>query len=319
MNRTIAVVLTLSAALCACRSDDTNTGDDAGPDAPGGSVRIQDVQNDSMAAGTPVALSGVVVTAIDAYGAKTGDIWVQDPAGGPFSGIHVFGAPLTAVSSLAVGDIVNIAGAQKDEFALTSDTSGRTITELKAVSGGMMSVTKTGSGAVPAPVVVDALAIGQKATQAERDAEWEKWEGVLVTVNNISVLSAVSQIGGTTPDPLLKKFDVTGQLVLESALSAFPTTGLGKNACLASATGVVDYFFDYLLYQRATTDVMTGGTGCPAAEMAAACLDTIDNDGNGFSDCADNNCVTSQATCRATTTISALQATTPTGGIEPRA
>lgn len=316
MTRSLAVALSLSVALIACRSGDDAPADDVQPDAPGGSVRIQDVQNDSMAAGTPVALSGVIVTAIDAFGDRTGDIWVQEPGGGPNSGVHVFGAPIAAVSALALGDIVDIAGAEKDEFALTADTTGRTITELKAVSGGMMTVTKTGSGAVPAPMVVDALAIGQKATQAERDAEWEKWEGVLITVNNISVLTTPSQISGTMPDPTLQKFDVTGQLVIESALSAFPTTGLNKNACLASATGVVDYFFDYLLYQRATTDVMTGGTGCPVAEMATACTDTIDNDGNGFSDCADNNCVTSQATCRAATTIPALQATTPVGGIE---
>ncbi len=316
MSRTVAVAITLAAALFACRSSgDDTTGDDV--DAPtGGGIHIQDVQNDSMAPGTPVALKGVIVTAIDTYGAKTGDFWVEEPGGGPFSGVHVFGAPLASVSTLAVGDIVDIAGAQKDEFALASDMSGRTITELKAANGAMMTVTKTGTGTVPAPMVVDALAIGQKDTQAERDAEWEKWEGVLITVNNISKLSSVQKIGGATPDPTLEKFDVTGQLVLESALSAFPTTGLGNNACLASATGVLDYFFDYLLYQRNTADVVTGGMSCPAAEAAATCADSIDNDGNGFKDCADNSCIPALAACRAVTTIPALQTTTPMGGIE---
>lgn len=327
MNRTIALVLTLSAALCACRSDDTSTGDDAGADAPGGSVRIQDVQNDSMAAGTPVALSGVIVTAIDMFGTKTGDIWVEEVGGGPFSGVHVFGAPLAQVGALAVGDIVSIAGAEKDEFAyqgtggVGGDTSGRSITELKPVNGGMMTVTKTGTGTVPAAEMVDALAIGQKATQAERDAEWEKWEGVLIKVTNVSAVTGARCVGSACSDMTLNSFDATGGVVVESALAAFPGTAPGSVAkadCLAGVTGVVDYFFDYLLLNTSTANIMTGGTGCPVAEGAshAVCSDTIDNDGNGFADCMDNGCVIGDSACRAATTIPAIQAVTPTGPVE---
>src|SRR5262249_38652340 len=72
------------------------------------SVSIQDVQSDAMPPGTPVELHGVVVTAIDTFGGKTGDLWVEEPSGGPFSGIHVFGAPVAQVANLAVGDIVDI-------------------------------------------------------------------------------------------------------------------------------------------------------------------------------------------------------------------
>ena len=53
-------------------------------------------------------LKGVVVTAIDTFGGKTGDFWVQEPDGGPFSGIQVFGAPLDQVAALQIGDIVDI-------------------------------------------------------------------------------------------------------------------------------------------------------------------------------------------------------------------
>ena len=35
------------------------------------------------------------------YGDKNGDFWVEEPEGGAFSGIHVFGAPLDQVAALA--------------------------------------------------------------------------------------------------------------------------------------------------------------------------------------------------------------------------
>src|SRR5258705_31017 len=89
--------------------------------------------------------------------------------------------------------------------------------------GATKEADEAGTGSVAAPMVVDALAIGQMATQAARDAEWEKWEGVLITVTNVSELNSVAQIGGTTPDPTFQKFSVTGGLVVDSSLAAFPT------------------------------------------------------------------------------------------------
>ncbi len=330
----IAIAFTLAAALFACRGsgDDTSTPDGGGTDSTGGggTVRIQDVQNTNMAVGTPVALKGVIVTAIDKFGTKTGDIWVEEAGGGAFSGVHVFGAPLASVGALAVGDIVDIAGAQKDEFAyqgmngVGADTSGRSITELKPVNGGMMTVTKTGTGTVPAPMVVDALAIGQKATQAERDAEWEKWEGVLISVKSVSAVSDAQCVGKGCKDKSLNKIDLTGGIVLESSLAPLPggsdmTPGnVARGECLGAVTGVVDYFFDYLLLNTTADSVMTGGTGCPVAEGAshAVCSDNLDNDGNGFVDCMDNGCVLGDSACRVATTIPAIQAATPTGPIE---
>ena len=199
-------------ALVACRSDsnnntDGNNGGD-GSGSNGASVTIQMVQNDAMPPGTPVTLRGVVVTAIDNFGGKMGDIWVEEPEGGPFSGVHIFGAASTDVAGLAVGDLVDVTGAVKDEFALTGsggDTTGRTVTELKPASSGSLKVTKTGTGTVPAPVVVDALMIGQMAdadTQGPLfSAAWEPYEGVLVTVNSVSALGAPKSFGSTMARP----------------------------------------------------------------------------------------------------------------------
>ena len=328
MNRTLALVVTLAATLVACRSSDNPTPD---VDAPvTGGVHIQDVQNIMMAAGTPVSLHGVIVTTIDLFGTKQGDFWVEEPGGGAFSGVHVYGAPPSQVSALAVGDIVDIAGAEKDEFTymgsggVGGDTSGRSLTELVPVNGGMMSVTKTGTGSVPAPMVVDALAIGQKALQADRDAEWEKWEGVLITVTNVSATSSSKCVGSSCSDNTLNQFNITGGAVVESSIAAFPgvtpanlTGTIAKADCLAGVTGVVDYFFDYLLLNTSTTGIATGGTGCPVAEGAshAVCSDGVDNDGNGFADCMDNGCIIGDQACRAATTITAIQTTPPTGAI----
>lgn len=336
MNRLLVASVTLAVSIFACRDSGGGGGDDTNVDAPVNTddVRIQDIQSSTITAGTAVNVKGVIVTVIDMYGGKTGDFWVQEPGGGEFSGVHVFGAELADVGALAPGDVVDITGAEKDEFAYQGsngsggDTSGRSITELKPVSGGKMSVKKVSSGAVPAPQMVDALAIGQKATQAEKDAEWEKWEGVLITLTNVSATNTPQCIKsmGMCKDDTNNSFRITGGAVVESSFAPFPgfmpamgttaavPSSIKSNDCLASVTGVVDYFFDYLLLN--TTDgVKTGGTACPAAEAAGQCGDNIDNDGNGFADCMDNNCVATAPSCSVATTIPQVQMTTPTGPV----
>ena len=51
-----------------------------------------------------------------------------------------------------------------------------------------MTVTKTGTRHAAHADVVDALAIGQMADADAHGAraEWEKWEGVLIKVNNVA-------------------------------------------------------------------------------------------------------------------------------------
>ncbi len=256
----------LGLSLVACRGTDGG-GDDVGPqpDGPvGGVVHIQDIQNDDMPKGTAVEVKGVVVTAIDAFGARTGDIWVEEPGGGEFSGIKVFGAPLDQIASLQPGDIVTISNAEKDEFALNTDTSGRTVTELKGAGGGALVITKTGTGTVPAAATVDAKAIAALSTEAERDAEWEKWEGVLINVTNARQSGAIDEFG-TNPDQ--QSFAVTGDLVVETVLAPFPADAV-VGTCYAGIVGVGDYFFDHLLLPRAEADYSTGGTGCAAEQFA---------------------------------------------------
>lgn len=311
------LALGLGLSVAACRNpkdtpgDDDGGGGDAQPaDSPDVKppTKIQDVQSDAMMKGTVVTLKGVVVTAIDKFGDRVGDFWIEDPAGGPYSGVHVFGWPAAQVAQLSVGDLIDLEGAEKDEFALTSDLTGRTLTELKPVAGGVAIITKRGAGTLPAPAIVDALMIGQLETQELRSAAWEKWEGVLITVTNVTAFGAPTQISTTNKD---KTVDITGDLVLQSALADFPT-GIAADTCLASATGVLDYFFKYLLFQTAVADVMTGGAACPVKENTPElCADAIDNDGNTFKNCYDNNCIAPLDTCRPVTAIAGLQTAPP--------
>lgn len=328
--RTLFIVsAALGLSLLGCRSDSNNnptvdgnhggSGSGSGDGSTGVSTTIQQVQDPSTPVGTPANLTGVVVTAIDNYGTKTGDFWIEDPAGGEFSGVHVFGASLSDVSTLAVGDVINLSAAQKDEFALSTDTSGNTLTELKPLAGGTMMITKTGSGNPPAPAVVDALAIGMMSDPVARAAEWEKWEGVLITVNNVRAFTTPKCVGSACNDATLQSFNVTGDVLLESALSDFGSPSgtpsmIKSGDCIASATGVLDYFFDYQILPRVGDLTTTGGTCVPAE---STCNDGIDNDGNGFADCDDNACAGVGSCAGMTTTVQAIQTETtiPTGNV----
>jgi predicted extracellular nuclease len=313
--------------LVACRGGGNNGDDQPTPDGNTNTddVTIQEIQNDAMPACDPATpatcvelkIKGVVVTAIDKFGAKTGDFWVQEPGGGPYSGVHVYGAPLDQVGALALGDVVDIAGAQKSEFALTSDTSGNKLTELEPVEGGAMTVTKVMSGTPLQPQVVDAFAIGLMTDFHAREAEWEKWEGVLVVLNNVNTTTADTCVGTACSDDTLHKFGVTGDVLVESALSAMPTPTIVRDTCLASVTGVVDYFFDYQVLPRTTSEIATGGSACPPLENSPElCADGMDNDGNGFADCNDFTCQATQAACVTQTTIAQVQAGTATGLVQ---
>jgi predicted extracellular nuclease len=123
---------------------------------------------------------------------------------------------------------------------------------------------------------------------------------------------------GQCPDATYERFDITGDLQVQSALAAMPSPDVGRGDCFSSVTGIVTYFFDYQILPRQTAEISTGGTSCPTENQLATCGDNIDNDGNGFKDCGDNDCIAVSSSCRTVTTIQAIQTATtpPTGGVE---
>jgi hypothetical protein len=305
--RLTSLIAVLVLAVVACRSDNNNNTVDGNGSGSGSGVTIQQVQSDAMAAGTAVSLNNVVITAIDNFGAKTGDIWVEEMGGGKRSGVHVYKG--TAYSGMAVGDVINLTGSIKAEFSLTgsnADPSGRTETELEPpTSTGTVTLTKVSSGATITPDKVDALAIGQMydSTMSATGGgsafsnAWEDWEGVLIELDNVAAASAPKGFGSTPYAADAYAFSITGVAKTEGSLTDITASSIARSTCFSNMTGVVSYFYDYLVYPRSSSDFATGGTGCPAAEQAngtdgSKCTDGIDNDANGFADCQDLGCET---------------------------
>ena len=272
-------------------------------------VTVYEVQGD-LAEDVVISLKGVVVTAIDAFeerGGSVGSFWIQEPAGGAYSGVQVFTNDLTQVGALAVGDIVDVAGVVKDEFALTGFESP--LTELKVPTGGEFTVVKTSAPPVtPVPVTLDALAIAQLGPR-ERNFELEKWEGVLVRVVNTDVVSSPRVVSN---QPNFREFRVRGILV-DSSIGALPTNDeLAIGRCLGSVTGIMSFFFNYKVLPRPNDVVLTGGTCAPVAEerVEAACGNQIDEDGDGFADCNDASCWIDTRACAGLQQIPTIQAGT---------
>ena len=292
-----------------CRDDDDTGGDvDAAPmidattvDAPpppgcDNDSAIQDVRDIGMAVDTQVALCGVVVTAIDTYGDTQNVMFVQEPEGGEYSGVMLyFGSMGTVPAGIVVGDLVDVTGGAKAEFAFTNDTSGRTMTEIVALDGGAIAVDKVGDGTVPAAEVVDPIVL------ASDDAEADRWESVLVQMNEVAV---VGGIGGTGDR---YHADVTGPIELEGRMTD-ALEALLEDDCLASVVGPLAYFRNYEVYPRSLDDITGGGTTCLAPEIGdVACMDGMDNEYDGYADCLDYGCQQSVPACVPDTTVAQIQ------------
>ena len=189
------------------------------------------------------------------YGAKTGDIWVEEPDGGAFSGIHVFGAPTAQVArARARRHRRHHRRGQGRVRARPTDTTGRTVTELEPADGrhddrhqdrhrhacrrrGRRRARDRPDGRLHGAL----------------DAEWEKWEGVLITVSNVSALerAEVRRQRVHRPDaPELRHHRRRRSSSRASRRSRRRHVAQSPATASAASTGVVDYFFDYLILPR---------------------------------------------------------------------
>jgi hypothetical protein len=303
MKSTKLVALMMALSLFACRSggnDDDDDGDDAGDDGSADDIAIQDIQSDDMPVGTPVTMRDVVVVAVDAFGQDQGKLFVMEPEGGPFSGVLVF-LEGSEAAGLVPGDLVDVVGGEKDEYAFEEDTRG-TITEIVAPEGGSIAVTKTGDGEVPEPTTLLPWELA-----ADEYADSEQWEGVLVRFENVRVHEALDQIDDDDPTRLAT--EVTGPFNIQSDLTSFD--GVEPGNCYASITGIGDYFFNYKILPRSADDLVAGDDAdcLPAETSDELCGDGVDNDYNGYADCEDFSCADAAVACPTTeTSIADIQA-----------
>jgi hypothetical protein len=265
-----ASLLALPAFSVACRdSDDGDDGGggtpdatpsgtpDGGPDNPDDTT-VYEIQGD-LAEDLPVNVRGVVVVAIDTHGSRTGTFYVAEPTGPrEYSGVAVFGAPVSQLADIRVGDLVDIEGAIKDEFVYGDAASfGPSLTQLRAPQGGTFSVEKVGTGTVPEPVAIDPVELGAITPEEAMKAAWEPWEGVLIKATNTLVTSGLRQIGD---DVTLKEFQIATTTRVDSGLTELPAVEIGS--CYTSITGIVDYFYDFKIVPRQAADIVTAAGTC---------------------------------------------------------
>ena len=263
------------------------------------SISVYEVQSDDLPAGSRVTLRSVVVLGVDGYGGRQGGIFVGEPEGGPFSGVFVY-SRYEDSEGLRPGDLVDIEGGEKVEFALDLDETGKKLTQIAAPRGGSLKISLVGSGVVPEPTVVDSMLLATDADEAE------KWEGVLITLENIRVVSAPRI--ATKSDETLKEMKVSGPFIVQSGLTSLDS--LAANTCLKSITGIGDYFFEYKIQPRMAGDIVVAedDSDClPVESGDDFCSDGIDNDQNGFTDCDDFSCKSSAENCIDETDIISLQ------------
>ena len=161
-----------SEAFTAIGNGDFGSPGTANPPRPDAvTVTIFELQDETEAnhpdIGTPVNLVDVRVTAVNP---ARGHLFVQEVAGGPFSGLFV--STDADVSAVAVGDEVSITGAY-------SEGSGNSTSGLTLVNATEVTVTTAAAGAL-APEVMTIAALISDA---------EQWEGVLVQIDGATVVT----------------------------------------------------------------------------------------------------------------------------------
>jgi large repetitive protein len=187
-------------------------------------VAISDIQQGDVTEGSPVTLSGVVVTGFRANGA-----YVQDPeaAQAAWSGIWVFTGSSPGV---AIGDVVDVSGTVDEYFDATQLASA--------------TITKTGT---TTPIAPTPLTVAQAAT--------EDYEGVLVTLTDVTTVVNPWDCSNDNPgcsDSNL--WEVNGTIVVGDSI--YQGTDWAAKAGSMPVTGVMHYRFDRRrIYPRVSADL----------------------------------------------------------------
>jgi hypothetical protein len=198
---------------------DTDTDTDTNPECmPGGDATIFQLQQNEVCPQEVVTVTGAVVTS--GFTFKQDGFFIQDPAGGEYSGIFVFvgeGNPDGVM--VAPGDEVTVTGAY-DEFYGAS--------QIEVAAGADVQV--TGAGTLPAAEVVAAADIATGGPKAEA------YEGVLVQVEGVTVVANDLGFGEFSVDGDLRVDD----LFIAMADWVLPDPGTQYD----SISGPLAYTFD---------------------------------------------------------------------------
>ena len=193
---------------------------------------IQEAQVEGTMTDMPVVVEGVIVTSgLEGGGAG---FYAQDEGGGAWCGAYIFTdwADLDESYTLDVGDVVSFEAAVTEYYDLT---------ELTITEGD--TLVATGSGA---DVYAESL------TSIPED--WEPYEGVLVTLTDVTVTSDSSSYG---------EADTDWDIQIDDTLFG-DTLDFAEGAFIESLTGIVSYSYStWEILPRSADDLTgyTGGTG----------------------------------------------------------
>ena len=202
----------------------TTGGNNGGGAATPIATTITDIQTGVVATGDLVEISNAIVTGVSE---NMRQVFVQDTNAVENAGIMVyFGTDNTL--SVSVGDSVTATG-EVSEF--TSAGSSRTNIDL--ADAGDLQVTGTGT-VTPVEITSD-------------PADWEVYEGMLVTITTATVSSDVDEYGVSTLDEYSISLDATLYDYVVDVASGTTYT---------SITGIVDDYFGYTLLPRSASDIV---------------------------------------------------------------
>ena len=186
---------------------------------------IQGSQDTSPYSGYPISTNGIVT------GVNYAGFYMQDSAGGLWSGIWVYAQSLENFANVAVGDEVNVAGIVEEFFGLT---------EIEANN----LVIASSGNELPDPVLISTGDFG------------EAHEGVLVSFENAACETDVNEYGEWNAN------DGTGSALVDDKLNSFnPVVGQNYNI-----TGIGDYGFDVYRLQATSLDFPDGFPFADAGE-----------------------------------------------------
>lgn len=218
--------------------------------------QIQDEEADGHPEpGSSVRITNLVVTGVDRFdedgSGKTGTVFVQEIGGGPFSGIQMFRPTIQPASAyLLPGDVVEVAGTYVEfEYGQINpsgaDPRGRTVSQI---TDGIAR--KTGEWVSPEPTLVASSA------DVQTDPAAEQWEGVLVELHDVELLTAPDSRGAffvQGDGPCVTTRDAETCAQVDDDNYAIPGAGVGMR--LSRVAGISSYFYTYKLLPRSSLDV----------------------------------------------------------------
>ena len=221
--------LSLSGCITPNSSD---KGDDGGTDpfeGDGDTVTIMDIQRGDIPEDSLVTIKGVLISS--PLTADGDAFFIQDPAGGEYSGLYVYLQGSFTDLYLSVGDELTISGTVTEYYDFTEFT----------VSS-MDDIEITGEGTLPS-TVVDPAAV----------TDWEPYESVLITVEDATVLDCPNNFG---------EVELDSGLFLDDLIYTYD---VGRDDHFDSITAPLIYNFEeWKMVPRDSGDFvgLTAGSGC---------------------------------------------------------